>query len=64
MDDEVFNELVQVLSFSEEAAAIVSGYPLPMALTLFADREAQVRGYGSWPEAVYSAGVMPPRATA
>lgn len=51
MDDEVFTELVQVLSFSMEAAAIVSGHPLPMALVLYADQEAQVRGFESWAEA-------------
>jgi hypothetical protein len=51
MDDEVFNELVQVLSFSAEAAALMGGAPIPPALADYANGEAQVRGYDSWLEA-------------
>lgn len=51
MNDEVFNELVEVLAFSTEAAALIGGAAIPPNLAIFADEEARVRGYESWVEA-------------
>lgn len=52
MDDELFRELVAVLSFSEEAAAIMGGSPLPAPIHRAMIEEARVRGFEDWTEAV------------
>lgn len=54
MSDDTFTELVQVLAFSTEAAAVLGAEPIPPHIALYADQEAQVRGYATWQEAAAS----------
>ena len=52
VNDELFRELVAVLSFSHEAATIMCGTPLPSGVVAAMNEEARARGFEDWEDAV------------